>query len=49
MLDECVELLCSNNVYDSISVYLQSDSKHDAANAYAEAAKYYKKVDTNGM
>ncbi|KAH0873908.1 hypothetical protein HID58_071278 [Brassica napus] len=24
-----------------------SDSKHDAANAYAEAAKYYKKVDTN--
>ncbi|WZZ66325.1 hypothetical protein YC2023_077695 [Brassica napus] len=27
--------------------HLKSDSKHDAANAYAEAAKYYKKVDTN--
>jgi len=30
-------------------LHLQSDSKHDAANAYAEAAKCYKKVDTNGM
>ena len=35
--------------YDNIAVYVQSDSKHDAANAYAEAAKCYKKVDTNGM
>ncbi|XP_010534636.1 PREDICTED: alpha-soluble NSF attachment protein 2-like [Tarenaya hassleriana] len=27
--------------------HLKSDSKHDAANAYAEAAKCYKKVNTN--
>lgn len=28
---------------------LQSENKHDAANAYTEAAKNYKKVNTNGL
>lgn len=37
------------NIPMHLHLHLQSDSKHDAANAYAEAAKCYKKVNTNGM
>lgn len=38
------------NVHEMIVLFnLQSESKDEAADAYIEAAKNYKKVNTNGL